>query len=93
MLVVCTVGYTDCRRVDQSNITKSANFFQIQMNVIQGVVAGHKARQHARVGRVNVPCNESDTDSLFQHNPPVPRHAQHFEHMNVRVSTADQDQV
>ena len=66
---------------------KHAQAHQIQVHLVKAVVARHVARQHARVRRVRVGANQRDAQALDR------LHGQGFEHADVAVAAAYQDQV
>ena len=60
---------------------------QIDMNVVVIVMAGNKARQHARIRRMDIAADEREANAGQR------LHAELFENRNVAVTAADQDQV
>ena len=66
---------------------ESAQGRQIDMGVVEVVVARHQARQHARVGRVDVACDQRQPHAGDRVHPEPP------EHRNMGVPAADQDEV
>ena len=57
------------------------------MRLVKFVVAGQVARQHARIGRVHVACDDREADAGQR------VHAELLEHDHMTVPAADEDEV
>ena len=61
--------------------------FEVDMGVVEPVMAGHQPRQHAGIRRVHVAANECQPD------PGQRLHAEPLEHGDMAVAASDQDQI
>eukprot|EP00964_Phaeocystis_antarctica_P103740 scaffold68995_cov60-Phaeocystis_antarctica.AAC.2 len=74
-------------RVDQPRIREGREPRQVNVALLARVHARDVARQHARVGRLDVARDEREPHARLG------AHAEHLEHVHVRVATAHEHEV
>ena len=57
------------------------------MNIVKLVMSGDETRQHSRLGSIQLPANDGQSD--IGHRP----HAESAKHDDVAVTTAHEDEV
>ena len=60
---------------------------EVDMGVIEAVMSGDQARQHARIGRVGIPADQRQADAGDR------PHAEALEHGDMAVAAAEQHQI
>ncbi len=73
--------------MDQPGTGKPRQPAEIDMTLVKSVMAGDPARQHPRIGRLDITGNEGHTHP--RHRP----HGKTFQHMDMGVATADEHEI
>src|SRR6516162_7491543 len=72
---------------DQPRPGKAREPAEIDVALLKGVMPGDTARQHARIGRLDVAADQRDPHA--RHRP----HAKGLQHMDMGMPAADEDEV
>jgi len=63
------------------------------MNVVKVILSRAISRQHSAVGSVNISTNECHLKPLGVHKFTTSRHAQHFQDVNMGVTSANENEI